>query len=150
MGEWQAGRGGPVASGVRGTSFLLHKDILADGNRVNKLLNLSVAGATLKETHFRILKELLSDEKEANVQINFSPAGFNPYIGESMVGLFHHADPGNYLGSVAFVNHPFSRTAMHITSSDPKTHSIIDPSYLSNEVDVDMIGRRTIVHTEDY
>lgn len=138
MGEWQAGRGGPLASGVSGTSFLLHKAI-ADASRVSKLLELSATRSTLKNTQFEILKGLLADEKEADVQINFAPAGFNPYIGESMAGLFPHADSGNYLGSVAVVNHPFSRGSTHITSSDPKTHPTIDPSYLSNEVDFQMM-----------
>ncbi|KAJ4176155.1 hypothetical protein NW759_017151 [Fusarium solani] len=140
MGEWQAGRGGPLASGVSGTSFLLHKAI-ADASRVSKLLELSATRSTLKNTQFDILKELLADEKEADVQINFAAAGFNPYIGESMAGLFPHADSGNYLGSVAVINHPFSRGATHITgtSSDPKAHPTIDPSYLSNEVDFQMM-----------
>ncbi|KAH7146730.1 hypothetical protein B0J13DRAFT_442332 [Dactylonectria estremocensis] len=118
MGEWQAG---------------------PDASRVSKLLELSATRSTLKNTQFEILKELLADEEEADVQINFAPTGFNPYISESMAGLFPHADSGNYLGSVAVVNHPFSRGATHITSSDPKTHPTIDPSYLSNQVDFQMM-----------
>ncbi|KAH6986652.1 hypothetical protein EDB80DRAFT_590349 [Ilyonectria destructans] len=118
VGEWQAG---------------------PDASRVSRLLELSATRSTLKNMQFDILKELLADEKEADVQINFAPAGFNPYIGESMAGLFPHADSGNYLGSVAVVNHPFSRGATHITSSDPKAHPTIDPSYLSNEVDFQMM-----------
>ncbi|KAL7940044.1 hypothetical protein V8C42DRAFT_356502 [Trichoderma barbatum] len=139
---YEAQDGLPTAETIRQPGVLawaMDEWQAADENRVNMLLQLSATRSTVQETHFRILKELLADENEADIQINFAPASFNPYIGESMAGLFAHADSGNYLGSVAVVTHPFSRGATHIISADPKAHSVIDPRYLSNDVEFEMM-----------
>ncbi|KAI5456077.1 hypothetical protein BGZ63DRAFT_418104 [Mariannaea sp. PMI_226] len=110
-----------------------------DASRVRELLELSGSDTVPKDAQFDILRDVLADEAEADIQINFAPAGFNPYVSESVAGLFAHADPGNYLGSVAVVNHPFSRGSTHITSSDPNAHPTIDPKYFSSEVDFQMM-----------
>lgn len=80
------------------------------------------------------------NEKEAAVQFNFAPTGFNPYIGESVSGLFQHNDPGNYVGVASALTHPFSRGSTHIISPDPKTHPRIDPRYLSNPIDLGIMA----------
>lgn len=67
-----------------------------------------------------------------DIQFNFARTGFNPYSGERLSGLFQHNDPGNYVGSATALTSPFSRGSSHISSSDPKAHSTIDPRYLSH------------------
>jgi choline dehydrogenase len=141
LSEWQAGRGGPLASGPSGTSFLSYSSILPGDSRTSliqaaeeELDNESFSG--VHEKAFQIQRQVFLDEREADVQITFARTGFNPYISESVSGLFQHNDPGNYVGAATILTHPFSRGSSHITSSDPKAHPRIDPRYLSNPVDL--------------
>lgn len=141
LGEWQAGRGGPLASGISGTSFLPYNSILPDESRAAIL---QAAREELdKETPlrhqdklFKLHKEVFLNEKEADVQFAFARTGFNPYSGERLSGLFQHDDPGNYVGVAVILGHPFSRGSSHITSSDSEAHPRIDPRYFSNPVDL--------------
>jgi choline dehydrogenase len=144
LGEWQAGRGGPLASGVSGASFLSYPSILSNESR-SKLtkaakdeLNVERPSGVQKNV-FKIQKQTFLDEKEADLQFNFARTGFNPYS-DTLSGLFQHDDPGNYVGSAAVLQHPFSRGSSHITSSDPKVAPRIDPRYLSHPLDLSIMA----------
>lgn len=88
---------------------------------------------------FDLQKQVFLNEKEADIQLTFARTGFNPYISESVSGLFQHSDPGNYVGVATILTHPFSRGSSHIISPDPKAHPRIDPRYLSNPVDLEVM-----------
>ena len=62
----------------------------------------------------------------------------NPYAGDRLSSVLGHTDPSNYIGSVAVINHPFSRGSSHISSGDPLAHPALDPNYFSEEVDIEL------------
>ncbi|KAG0649874.1 Dehydrogenase mpl7 [Hyphodiscus hymeniophilus] len=144
LGEWQAGRGGPLSTGPSGTSFLSYSSILTDasGDEV-----LEAAKAVLDDEGpskpytklYQLQKQVFLNEKEADVQFIFARTGFNPYASESVSALFQHNDPGNYLGVATVLTHPFSRGSTHIISSDPEAHPRIDPRYLNHPVDLSIV-----------
>ncbi|KAH8894636.1 alcohol oxidase [Thozetella sp. PMI_491] len=117
LGEWAAGKGGPLATGV--------SDLLSDGPNPNAL-------------QAQVLKEVIASPTEADLQFNFAPTGFDPYQGENLHKLFSHSDPGNYIGAVVTVTHPVSRGSSHIVSSGSNAPPAIDPKYLASPVDFDM------------
>jgi len=139
LNEWQSGRGGPLASGVSGSAFLSHRSIVKDQRRSLELSDLVKKMAMQDNRQLEIQRDMISDQKEADVQFNFACTGMNPYVGDRVSGLFAHQDRGNYLGSVAVLNHPFSRGSSHISSADPKAHPVFDPNYFANGVDFEIM-----------
>ncbi|KAL7904076.1 hypothetical protein GGI35DRAFT_490775 [Trichoderma velutinum] len=139
IGEFQAGRGGPLATGVSGTSFLTYTSILDDPSKAKTLSDRICIPSGSRKLKFEVQKEIFDSTTEADVQIQFMPSGFNPYVGESMSKLFIHTDPGNYLTIAAVLNHPFSRGSIHIVSPNPKEQPAINPNYLANPIDFEMM-----------
>ncbi len=139
MNEWQSGRGGPLASGVSGTAFLSHESIASDAARVREVSQLASQTSIKDRKQLDLQHEIVSDAAEADIQLTFAPAGMNPYSSDRVSGLFAHTDPGNYIGSVAVLNHPFSRGSSHIISSDPQTHPVFNPNYFAKEVDFEIM-----------
>ena len=138
LNEWKSGRGGPLAAGVSGTSFLTLRSIIDDAARVDELIKLC-HGTSIRDTRqLSILRESLLNDREPDVQLNFACTGMDPYVGDRVSGLLGHTDPGSYIGSAAVINHPFSRGSCHISSSDPLAHPTLDPNYLSEEVDMEL------------
>jgi choline dehydrogenase len=145
LGKWQAGRGGPLASGIRGTSFLPYTSILADVTRsallqaANEELEREALSGPQQKL-FELRKQVFLNDKGADAQFVFQGTGFNPYSGDRLSGLFQHEDPENYVGVAVILGHPFSRGSSHITSSDSKAHPRIDPRYLSNPIDLSVMA----------
>lgn len=137
LGEWQAGRGGPLASGVSGTSFLSYASIVP----YTVPSTLKPAQHTLPTKQFELQKAQFENDAEAALQFNFARTGFNPYNSESVASLFQHDDPGNYIGAGTASTHPFSRGSVHISSPCPSDAPTIDPNYLSNPLDIEILAR---------
>ncbi|KAM6478149.1 alcohol oxidase [Trichoderma sp. SZMC 28011] len=138
LNEWMSGRGGPLSSGINGTSFLSTQSIAQHIGQSPDFMQ--SIGTNRDDEHSPFLRRLLSSDSEADIQISFAPAGFDPYKGgESLSKLFTHPDPGNYLGSVAVLTHPFSRGSVHVISSDPQIAPSIDPNYLDHPVDFELL-----------
>jgi choline dehydrogenase-like flavoprotein len=85
-------------------------------------------------------KESLFNEHEADIQYNFGAAGVNPHAGEATATLFDHNDPGGYSGIVTVLTHAFSRGAVHIQSPDVSIPPIIDPNYMANPLDIEILS----------
>ncbi|KAL6689946.1 alcohol oxidase [Trichoderma pleuroticola] len=138
LNEWTSGRCGPLASGINGTAFLSSQSIAPHVGQPTDFIQ--SIGTDRDDEHSPFLRKLLSSDSEADVQFNFAPTGFDPYNGgENLSKLFTHTDPGNYLGMVAVVTHPFSRGSIHITSTDPQVAPSIDPNYLDHPVDFELM-----------
>jgi choline dehydrogenase len=114
MGEFQAGRGGPLASGVSCASFLSYASICValaeESHTTSGSFDNPIAALPAQ---VELLKRDLLDPGEAEIQINYGATGWNPYS-ESLSELFLHDDPGNYIGFVMGLTHPFSRGNIHI------------------------------------
>lgn len=137
MGEWRAGRGGPLATGINGTAFLSFQSIAKHVGASPALLqDLASKG---DGAQLGLQKELLENETVADLQVNWAPVGVSPYTGDSLSSWWKHKDPGTYLGMAVATTNPFARGSVHITSSDPKTHPAIDPNYLNHPVDFEVL-----------
>lgn len=53
-------------------------------------------------------------------------------------------EDGHYTGISASLSHPFSRGSIHIKSADPSEKPAIDPNYLSNELDLEILARHVL------
>lgn len=139
MGEFQAGRGGPLASGVSGCSFLSYTSVLKAIDRQDtvtpKASDVPIMAAPAQAD--LIMKTYL-DPGEAELQFNFAAAGWNPYS-KSLSGLFLHDNPGNFAGIAMSLMHPFSRGNIHIQSADPTASPLIDPKFLSHPLDMELM-----------
>ncbi|RDW59103.1 alcohol oxidase-3 [Coleophoma crateriformis] len=138
-GEFQAGRGGPLASGVSCTAFLSYDSVReALGQDISKVVGISNAPTATTLAQAELLKTDFLDKGEAELQINFGATGWNPYS-KTLSGLFLHDDPGNFAGFAMGLTHPFSRGSVHIQSSNPTVPPLIDPKYLSHPLDVELV-----------
>ena len=109
-GEWQIGHGGSLATGPSGTSFLSYSSILPENPR-STILEAAKPELNAKyppspyEKHSKLQKQAFLDDKEADIRMTFARTGFNPYVSESVSGLFQHKDPGNYVGAATIRVH---------------------------------------------
>lgn len=136
LGEWQSGRGGPLASGVSGTAFLSHTSFLPFTSPFTQ----EITQANLPSKQFELLKAQFQNPGEAALQLNFARTGFNPNNSESLASLFQHDDTGNFIGVATASTHPFSRGTVHITSSCADLAPAIDPQYLSHPLDIEVLA----------
>lgn len=60
-----------------------------------------------------------------------------------MLDIFNPKSPGNYITIIAMLNRPFSRGSVHIVSSDPKANPELDPAYLADPIDLEVLARHT-------
>jgi choline dehydrogenase len=144
--EWQSGHGGPLATGVSGTSFLSLTSIAPhiEGATTIQSVEEKVSQARASEgimKQLQIQKRVFLDKAEADIQISFGSTGFNVHdTGHSLALLFQHHDPGNYAGAAVGSTHAFSRGSCHISGPNPKLDPTIDPGYMSNPADIDILA----------
>ncbi|KAL6897435.1 hypothetical protein GGI43DRAFT_385302 [Trichoderma evansii] len=162
--EFQAGRGGPLATGVHGTSFITRDSMFNNAASAPLLVNQAKISHSLprpSQIHIQNLlrkqtfKLTLQSATEADVQINFAAMGIDPYCGESLRRAFAHTDRGNYLGLSGALNHPFSRGSVHIKTSDPNDLPTVDPNYFADPLGFEMmvdtvIFMQTIAETSPF
>ena len=55
--------------------------------------------------------------------------------------LLAKTDPRNMISIVVSLNHPLSRGTIHVKSQDPTVPPRIDPRYLSNPLDLEILAR---------
>lgn len=84
------------------------------------------------EKQYKFQEKFISDSNQAQAEILQFIA--HPMVPNSV------AVPGKrYTALLSVLMHPLSRGSVHVTSSDPLTPPAIDPNYLSNEADLDML-----------
>ncbi|KAF8860625.1 alcohol oxidase [Acephala macrosclerotiorum] len=144
--EWATKGAGPLTTGVTGTAFLSHSSLSPSAQTPtleSRLLNL-LESTQMPTTpglkkQLELQRGILLNTKEADFQFNFGATGVNPSAGNDISKLFNHDDAGGYAGIVPVLTHAFSRGSIHIQSSDPSTHPIIDPRYLSHPIDLELL-----------
>jgi len=93
---------------------------------------------------YKILRSIVEDEKDSTIQ-HFSPAcQLNPTAGPRPSDWFGLQNDGHYTAISASLSHPFSRGSIHIQSADPAKPPKIDPRYLSNPLDLEILARHTL------
>ncbi|KAF9875069.1 putative GMC oxidoreductase [Colletotrichum karsti] len=97
---------------------------------------LKTHGSGLPEQYRIILRDLKS---EAVCQQLAFEGGMSPQFQADTTKLFSAGSPGNFLTLLGVLEHPLSRGSIHIQSADPTVHPKIDPRYLTNPIDVQLL-----------
>ena len=92
-----------------------------------------------------LLARQLLDPNEAISQIVFLGVGADIEKCDTPSRIFQVKSPGNWVTLAACSTRSLSRGSIHIDSSDPTRHPVIDPAYYSHPLDLDVVAR-TILH----
>ncbi|KAF7919317.1 uncharacterized protein EAE97_011649 [Botrytis byssoidea] len=138
---------GPFASGGNfAGGFLPVVDFLTpEGKKeLAKLLQeIKDDGKPSTKSHIEFVNDLLNTPTEGSGCFFSYPAqgNFIPEAGSNDIMISANADAGNYFTICSMLLHPLSRGSSHITSSNPETKVTIDPKYLSNPLDLEVLAR---------
>jgi choline dehydrogenase-like flavoprotein len=156
---YQSTNSGPLTSSCISSAYLPLGVFAAEGERpeLDRILdaNLHIKEAShpgLKK-QYELLRSIVEDRKDSTIQY-FSPAvQLCPHAGPKPTDWFGMKEDGHYTAIAASLSHPFSRGSIHIRSADPSEKPVIDPNYLSNELDLEILARHllfveTIAKTE--
>lgn len=145
--QWKENGSGPLAAGVTGTAFLSYDSLLPPDTQslqMGKIRGefdekLATAKPSVKK-QLTLQKELLFNTAEADLQFNFAATGVNTSAGNDIANLFVHKDPEGYVTLVTTLTHPLSRGSIHIKTNHPKEYPMINPCYLSDSLDLDLLA----------
>lgn len=146
MEAYAKNQSGPFASGGNfAGGFLPVVDFLPpDGkNELTNLLQSEHAddGKPFTKFHAEFVKKLLSTPTEGSGGF-FSYPALGNFLPETGSGdIMQSATQGNYFTICCMLLHPLSRGSSHITSSSPDAKPCIDPKYLSNPLDLEILAR---------
>jgi choline dehydrogenase-like flavoprotein len=95
------------------------------------------------KSHNEFVRAMLSTPTEGSGCYFSYPAqgNFIPEAGSNDIMISANADARNFFTIGCMLLHPLSRGSSHITSSDPASKVAIDPKYLSNPVDLEILAR---------
>jgi choline dehydrogenase-like flavoprotein len=145
--EYMQKGAGPLAGGATGTAFLSASLLLPPDQKAAFIANLSklvdeyskyASGGLRKQLELH--KEMLLNDHEADIQYNFGASGVNPNAGDNTATFFDHNDPGGYAGIMTVLTHAISRGSVHIQSSDAAVPPVIDPRYMTNPIDTELLS----------
>jgi choline dehydrogenase-like flavoprotein len=98
-------------------------------------------GKPFTEEHTAFVGSLLNTPTEGSGGFFSYPAqgNFIPKIGSN--DIIGSSEPGKFFTICCMLLHPLSRGSSHITSSSPDAKPVIDPRYLSNPLDLEILAR---------
>lgn len=147
---YQTTRSGPLTSSCISSAYLPVPEWQAEGARpdLDKLLDDNVRGQPKAspgvEKQLQLLRAIVENRKDSTIQY-FSPAvQLNPHTGPRASDWFGMKEDGHYTTIAASLSHPFSRGSVHIKSADPTAKPAIDPKYLSNPLDLELLARHLL------
>ncbi|KAL5119530.1 hypothetical protein ACEQ8H_002595 [Pleosporales sp. CAS-2024a] len=144
-------KSGPFAAAPTTTGFTSLEKIQPDFPDAEQHIKALVAEHAKKHPHAdlagrdELLARQLLDPKEAVAQIVTLAAGLDVSQVHTASKLFVSPEPGMWAALGACSTRSLSRGSVHITSSDPSSHSAIDPAYFQHPLDLDMMAR-AILH----
>lgn len=145
--EYTTNGAGPLAGGVTGTAFLSLASIVSSTeHEVSQTRLLELLEETPVLSHPELAKQLalqkeqIQRDSEADIQYIFGASGMNKKGYADVSQFFEHDDPGGYAGIVTVLTHALSRGSIHIESTDPKVHPLIDPRYMSHPLDLEILS----------
>ena len=149
LNQYVVNKTGLLAEATMSVSYLSYEQMLNSSKSQNLLPSdpnayVPSASALAKNPgltkQYELIKAKLMDPAQASVLELFIPAGNNYRFANDSVLLFTSPGPGSFLGMYAVNVHPFSRGSIHINSSNPFSYPVIDPRYLSNPIDLDVLS----------
>ncbi|KAI9034969.1 GMC family oxidoreductase [Aspergillus affinis] len=94
--------------------------------------------------YYDIAKTTVLDSKQPSAAY-LSALGQTNYAKDLNDETIPTASPGKFVTLGVMLSQPLSRGSVHITSINPETPPIIDPGYLSNPLDLEVIARHLLV-----
>lgn len=88
----------------------------------------------------QLTREKLLDPTEATAQHVALTGGVNTSQIANANAFLSNTSPGSYLTLFGVLEHPFSRGTVHVKSSDPTVYPTIDPNYLGEEADLEVLA----------
>lgn len=116
------------------SSFMGQEDVTAVLRAADEQLSNTDSASLRKQYEF--YRAWLESAKQAQVELFMHP-GFVPGEGQDLVPKPKTC----YMTLLAVLLHPFSRGSVHVQSADPTAPPAIDPGYLSNPVDLEILAR---------
>ncbi|TFK50440.1 alcohol oxidase [Heliocybe sulcata] len=146
MENYQKTQGGAFASSTHTaysyrplSSFVSQEDIRAIERKAEAQLAENNSLSLIR--HYELYKYWLADNSKAQVELFMHP-GFVPGEGQDLV-----LAPGPdacYMTFISVLLHPFSDGSVHLQSADPLAAPAIDPGYLSNPIDLEILARSVL------
>ncbi|KAL9112570.1 MAG: hypothetical protein Q9227_003141 [Pyrenula ochraceoflavens] len=140
MRQYGEEKAGPLAVGGIGSHAimpLMSSGITtSDYTELKRLIELYEPQDAKAKAHYNIVREIFQAPGEATGAFFLMPVQW-PLHGPTI----HHE---NYLSLGTNQCHPLSRGSVHITSSDPIDPPIINPQYLSSELDLELMARQVM------
>ncbi|OKL64686.1 hypothetical protein UA08_01057 [Talaromyces atroroseus] len=153
-------KSGPLTSSCISSAYVpLGGEFAAEGERpeldrlLNENLHIKEGSHPGLKKQYELLRSIVEGRKDSTIQY-FSPAvQLCPHAGPKPTDWFGMKEDGHYTALAASLSHPFSRGSVHITSADASEKPKIDPNYLSNALDLEILARHllfveTIAKTE--
>ncbi|KAK6224459.1 GMC oxidoreductase [Colletotrichum tabaci] len=125
---------GRLSSAGASSALLSLKQIASTLDFASPSLKSNVPG--LADQYRLILRDLKSEAVAQELTIE---GGISPQFSSDTTKLFSAGSPGNFLSILGVLEHPLSRGSVHIQSADAAVHPQIDPRYLSNPLDVQLL-----------
>ncbi|RDH28695.1 aryl-alcohol dehydrogenase [Aspergillus welwitschiae] len=146
MQEYAATGSGPLASlGVYTYAYLSLPD--PDRSALQALLSDDTPDNSQQhkatQAYYDIAKTTILDSKQPSAAY-LAALGQTNYSKDLNDGTIPAASPGKLITLGVMLSQPLSRGSVYITSNNPGTPPIIDPGYLSNPLDLEVIARHLL------
>ncbi|KAI9753410.1 MAG: hypothetical protein M4579_005182 [Chaenotheca gracillima] len=147
--DYLSNRTGPLTNASCSTSFLSYQQLLDISKTKSTLPTADEAYQPSEDAlkknpglakQYELITRKLKDPHEASTQQLFIPAGISYQNASNSSLLFRSPGPGSFCTFYGLAIHPYSRGSIHINSSDPAKYPVIDPRYLSNPLDLDVLS----------
>ncbi|KAL2151490.1 hypothetical protein VTH82DRAFT_6588 [Thermothelomyces myriococcoides] len=143
LGMYQSGGGaGPLGQSIISVAYTP----LVDGSGVvsaeAKAELLARHESSFATAEGKVLRDLVESPSEATFEFLLFPSQVDiPENPASMAEYITPVLPENYISIMTFINTPFSRGKVHITSPDVTATPVWDPQYNSDPLDMELLAR---------
>lgn len=162
--EYLANRTGILTQAIVSTGYLSYTQLLQSSQTSSTLpadaKSYQPSAAQLKNNpgllkQYELITRKVRNAQEATTQELVVPGGYNYKNAYNSTLLFSSSPGSNYFTFLGVNLHPYSRGSVHISSSDPTKSPTIDPGYLSNPIDLDILSTialhlQTIASTQPF
>lgn len=136
--SYRTNRTGPLGQATCSTSYVSYTQLLRSSKITSPLPAYKSAytanntdqknNPSLAKQHELVTRKL-RDPKEPFAQEVYNPVAMS----------MPPPTTGSFVTLLGLLSHPFSRGSIHINSSDPTAYPVIDPRFLSNPIDLDVL-----------
>ena len=144
MKSYMTDKTGPLSAGsVNSFAFLPVMKFLAENGTEERKQLWERHSKKLKDSpHYDFTRSIIDSSDEASAAFFMYPGQGNHKRGVGAVAkdVIKASLPGNFITIAVCLLHPFSRGSTHIKSKDPTIPPSIDPHYLEEAVDVEILA----------